>query len=93
MFGVFYRNYSLAVNSESDSRFLAKIFEHSKVLSDLNKSLLYFNLPFESILKDRHLPTQLFPPPNSDMKLPMISQVIDFFERKQAHLMPNVILM
>jgi hypothetical protein len=56
MVGVFYKNYSMMINYDSDARFLGKIFEKSKLLSDLNKSLLYFNLPLETILKDRNLP-------------------------------------
>jgi hypothetical protein len=73
MFGVFYKNYSMMINYDSDSRFIRRIFENSKLLSDLNKSLLYFNLPMETILKERHIPVQLFPPPNSDEKLPHIN--------------------
>ena len=47
MFGVFYRNYQLMISSEKDTKFLSRIFENSKILSDLNKSLLYFNLPID----------------------------------------------
>jgi len=61
------------INSERDSRFLEKLFEKSKILTDLNKSLLYFNLPNETILRERHIPTLLFPPANSEVKLPLIS--------------------
>ena len=56
MYGVFYRNYQLLIASDSDSRFLGKIFEKSKILSDLNKSLLYFNMPYDTVLKDKILP-------------------------------------
>lgn len=66
MFGVFYRNYQLVVSSDNEARFITKLFEKSKVLTDLNKSLLYFNLPYESILKERNVPIQLFPPPGSE---------------------------
>jgi len=72
---------------------LGKVFEKSKILSDINKSLLYFNMPYDTILKDRTLPVLLFPPANSDQRLPMLGQVLDFFEKKQAHLMANVIIM
>lgn len=58
------------INSDSDTRLLSKLFTNSKILSDLNKSLLYFNMPFDTILKENHIPVQLFPPPNSDLKLP-----------------------
>ena len=73
MFGVFYKSYSMMINSDSDARFLRRVFENSKMLSDLNKQLLYFNMPLETILKERHLPVQLFPPPNSEEKLPSIT--------------------
>ena len=82
MFGVFYKNYSLMINSDSDARLLSKLFTNSKILSDLNKSLLYFNMPSDTSLKENHIPVQLFPPPNSDLKLPSISQILEFFERK-----------
>jgi hypothetical protein len=75
MMGIFYKNYSLLVTQESDARLLDKIFVGSKILSaDLNRSILYFNLPFETILKDRQTPKMLFPlSNNSDMRLPQIS--------------------
>lgn len=56
MFGVFYKNYSLLVNSDSDAKLLPKLFTSSKILSELNKSILYFNMPYETILKERHIP-------------------------------------
>eukprot|EP00347_Sterkiella_histriomuscorum_P018935 403343594 len=93
IFGVFQKQYPQLISSDSQSRFISKLFKGSQILSDINKSLIYFNLPFDPILKDKHLPVQLFPPPNSDVKLPQISQVVDFFERKKAFLMPNLILM
>ncbi|CDW76335.1 b-box zinc finger family protein [Stylonychia lemnae] len=93
IFGVFHKFYPQMINQDLDSRFLSRVFRGSNILSDINKSLLYFNLPYDPILKDRHQPQQLFPPLNSDEKLPQIYQVIDFFERKKAHLMPNIILM
>ena len=61
MFGVFYRNYQLVVRSEKDSKLLSRLFNQSSILSDLNRSLLYFNLPIESILKERHVPVMLYP--------------------------------
>ena len=56
MLGVFYKNYSVLINSDSDSKLLPRLFSGSKILSDLNKNILYLNLPYETILKERHLP-------------------------------------
>jgi hypothetical protein len=61
------------ITSDSEARFVGKIFDKSTILSDINKSLLYFNLPFDSILKERHLPSLIFPQQNLDVKLPLVS--------------------
>ena len=73
MFGVFYKSYSMMINSDSDTQLLRWVFKNSKMLSDLNKQLLYFNMQLETILKERDLPVQLFPLPNSEEKLPSIT--------------------
>lgn len=61
IFGVFYRNYQLLIRSDKDSKLLSRLFTQSKILTDLNRSLLYFNLPIDTIVKERHVPVMLYP--------------------------------
>lgn len=69
VFGMFYRNYE-AFGSDQDLKILSKIFKKSKILSDLQKCILYFNLPSDMILKEKHIPALLFPPKDSELKIP-----------------------
>jgi uncharacterized protein (DUF2225 family) len=73
MFGAFYKSYSTMINSDSDAQLLRRVLKNSKMLSDLNEQLLYFNMQLETILRERDLPVQLFPPPNSEEKLHRIT--------------------
>jgi hypothetical protein len=61
IFGVFYKNY----NHEKDGKFLSKVFKRSKLLSPLNKLILYYNLPPDLIVHDKLIPMQIFPPKTS----------------------------
>ncbi len=45
---MFYKNYE-SFGSDIEIRFLSKIFKGSKILSDLHKCILYYNLPHEII--------------------------------------------
>ena len=56
IYGIFYKNYNIVTNSDSDSKFLSRVFKGSTLLSDPNKALLYFTLPQDPLLKDKHLP-------------------------------------
>lgn len=53
IFGTFYKQYN---SGEFDSKFLSRLFKQSKILSDINKSILYFNMPFDTIVKEKRMP-------------------------------------
>ena len=70
---------------------LQNIFQGSKILKrDVDKSMLYFNLP-DYIIKNMLVPTKLFPRSN-DSTFPQISKIIDYFNTKKKHI-PNIIVL
>ena len=63
VFGVFSQNYKLykELPGKKDSMEIWKnFFIQSKILSDIQRSLLYFNLPFNDIIKEQVKPELLF---------------------------------
>ena len=78
---------------ECDGRFLDKLFRNSKLLNGMNKILMYYNLPWDHVVEPKVVPVQIFPKEGSEDKLPQTYQIVDFFERKRAFSLGNLILM
>lgn len=69
-----------------------KYFKDSQILNDKLRTILYFNLPFSTIIKDRIMPIKIFPKSNSDDT--SIQTLLEEFEDKQnTTRQANIILM
>ena len=92
LFGVFAENFQnfkgLLSDTVKDDIF-KKVFQGSKILSDVYRIILYFNLPLKSYTEPI-IPTKIFPV--SEDKT--IKAMLEAFEKKGlTHTQPNVILM
>jgi hypothetical protein len=66
MFGIFARNFKAFKDTSGDiDVILRKYFKQSQILDDVSKIILYFNLPFNPIIKDKIEPRKIYPKNNS----------------------------
>ena len=96
-YGIYHNNYE-NVGKQLGSKFHLKLFKGSRVLSDLNRIILYYNLPLEQIIMRQAIPRRLFPPPDiTDPKqmqcIPNSIDIIEYFETNHAFSLPNLVVM
>lgn len=104
IFGQFGQNYGefmkLFPNSDKQNTFL-NYFAESEILTDeypLYKALLYFNLPFDSIIKELAKPKLIFKfdsqlDSGTDSKLDKIIEEFEGIRNGRDQMIPNIILM
>jgi hypothetical protein len=93
LYGVFAQNYLVfknnAVSSVIEDTF-RKVFKGSNILNDVQRIILYFNLPFEQNFSNPTIPKKIFPV-SDDYS---IKAMLEAFEKKGLTLdQPNVIIM
>ena len=65
MFGIFARNFKAFKDSQGDiDIILRKYFKQSQILDDVSKIILYFNLPYNPLIKERIEPRKIYPKSN-----------------------------
>jgi len=66
MFGIFARNFKAFKDSQGDiDVIMRKYFKQSQILDDVSKIILYFNLPYNPLIKERIEPRKIYPKNNS----------------------------
>lgn len=67
MFGIFARSYKIFCETQPNDIDLIcrKAFKGSYILDDVQRVMLYYNLPYNPIIKEKVLPTRIFPVSNS----------------------------
>jgi len=63
MFGIFSKNFKIFKDTQPNNIdiIFKKYFKNSNILDDISRIILYFNLPYQQIIKDRIEPTRMMP--------------------------------
>eukprot|EP00347_Sterkiella_histriomuscorum_P006480 403352607 len=97
IFGIFTRNFKQFKETQAGDLdvILRKYFKNSNILDDVSRVILYFNLPYNPIIKERIEPVKIFPPQTkSNQDSHSIQAMIEAFEDKQNVVrQANIILM